>query len=276
MTMDYDADKTDQILQKLQEAVESGHLKDAKQLLQHADASGRLKSDSGIFAGLKAAVGEKPALAIVKSIALQACPCCTGGREKCDECQGKGFVDDVRVCRVCAGLGLQRCPFCNGTCLAGYDFVPRGLRPTVLVMRLKFAEEQLKSLAKGTDQATMNVREMVKRIVSVDRCRGILANAVEQARLNEIGASSGLKMYSTASKTKIQRMSRSLNDKAEALIEKLFHALAEKFVRKAQAKGTDNRHRVLHAHRAKVFAELGARQYFGNTSLRTPAALQRH
>ena len=144
--MSYDADKTTEILDELKSALRKDDRAEAMQILRFADASGAIRRGSGMFSALQKSIGERQAQQLVYDFATDRCPYCKGGREKCEDCGGKGFYSGTKVCHPCAGLGLKRCPFCNGTAFAGYDFVPRGLRQIVLLVRTDFAAEQLKSL----------------------------------------------------------------------------------------------------------------------------------
>lgn len=271
--MGYDTDKTGPILEELKNALRTGRMKDALVLLRHADAGGKLRNDAGVLAGLRAAVGEKQAASVLNEFAADPCPYCTGGRDKCDDCSGKGYYGEAQVCRPCAGLGLRRCSFCNGTGFAGYDFVPRGLRGAVMSMRLKYAKDQIAALSKDLKDREGGSRETAKHILAIDRCRGILANAVEQARLNEIGAPGGRQHYPPAERARIEKESRALNKIAEEAIRVLLRSLGQRFADKAQRLKKGDENRALLGHRAKVFTQLAAAEDFGKSALRTPGAL---
>jgi len=272
--MNYDSDKTDDVLAQLRDAVAQGDMKPAMKLLRHADAGGALRRGSKLLPGLEAALGKRPAAALVKAFASDPCPYCTAGCEKCEECRGKGHFDDAEVCKTCAGLGLRRCPFCNGTSFAGYDFVPRGLRPAVMAVRLAHALEQLDSLTARAQRPPTSSRETAKLILALDRCRGILANVVEQTRINEIGATGGRQLYTPAQRARTESSCREANARAEAGVRLLLRALAEQFAAKAQRKAAGEPDRPRLAPRAQVFARLSAAPDFSDTVFRTPRALQ--
>jgi hypothetical protein len=142
-----------------------------------------------------------------------------------------------------------------------------------MALRLKFAMQQIKELAKPDGGAEASASKIAKRILAIDRCRGVLANAVEQARLHEQGP--GIRpTYTPAQRVKIERSCRQENGKAEAAIRKLLLSLAERFALKAQRSGDAPGRRALLAHRAKVFAQLSRGKEFGESALRTPQALR--
>ena len=270
--MNYDADKSDRIMAQLKMDLANGRLKPAMQLLRHAEAGGGVRGGGAMIKDLRAAVGEAPVADLVRAFAEEACPYCRAGREQCEDCGGQGYYDDTRICRSCAGLGLQRCPFCNGTSFAGYDFVPKGLRPAAMNHRLHFAKEQIAELGRPGTPRHAGARDIARRILSLDRCRGILANAVEQVRLSKTGAPGA--GYSAAERTKIEKECRRDNGVAEAAIRRLLVSLGEHFARKAERPNQDADSRALLAHRAKAFAGLGRGTDFGDSVLRTPAALK--
>jgi len=271
--MSYDADKTGPVLNQLREAARGGNVARAIKLLRHADAGGRLRADASLHAALRSSIGAGAAAAVITALAEDPCPYCKGGRERCRDCEGTGALG-TGVCRPCAGLGLRRCPFCNGTSFAGYDMIPRGLRPAVMRARLDSAERQIKALSPKRERAPESAKGLARRVVAIDRCRGVLANAVEQVRLNEAGTVGGTEMFSESDLRRTERRCRALNAEAEKQIGALLRRLADGFARRAQRPGADAEKRRLAAHRAKVFAGLSTGEGFNDSALRTPGALR--
>lgn len=267
--MSYDTDKTGEVLEELRTAVREDKIENAMQLLRFADGAGTLRRDSGMLPALQRAIGEKHAQKLIQAFATDACPYCNNGREKCDDCGGKGWYAGSKVCAPCAGLGLKRCPFCNGTGFAGYDFVPRGLRPIVMLVRTDFAAKQI-SAAEKFGGAKPTSRELKQRIVAIDRCRGVLANAVEQSRLGEIDGRSGLE---SSDRARVKREAKQQNQRAEKAIRVLLGMLAELYAERTERQ-RESEQRGLLAHRAKVFGRLSAGESLESSSLRTPAALK--
>ncbi len=270
--MSYDADKTPYVLAELKDAARAGDIKRVMKLLRHADAGGRLRAGSGFTAALRSAVGESAATAIARAFATDPCPYCRNGREPCEDCAGTGAIGN-KVCRPCAGLGVRRCPFCNGTAFAGYDLVPRGLRPAVMKLRLEFAESQIAGAARHADDRE-HARQVVGRIFAVDRCRGVLANAVEQVSLDETSTVGGSAMFSEDDVSRTRRRALALNGRAEDVIRALLRRLAEGFARRAERPGSNGEARRLVAHRARHFASMSEDESLGDSALRTPAALR--
>lgn len=269
--LSYDADKTDQILAELRESLGSGNYKQAIQLLRHADAAGSLRADASVVAGLTAAVGERHTLGIIKSLATDACRYCTSGRDACKECEGKGYLQR-RACTDCSGLGVTRCPFCNGTALAGYDFVPRGLRAAVVAQRLDMAERRLaeRNRPAGKEPPT----KLARRMIEIDGCRGILANAIEQVRTHSLNAPGTTPLFTPTQRTQVEQRCRRVNEAAESLIRTLLAALGALYSDRAQRAPKEDNRRVLYAHRAKTFARLSTAPKFDGSAFATPRSLQ--
>lgn len=271
--MSYDADKTTEILAELKAALRKDDLTDAMQILRFADGSGAIRRGSGMLPALQKEIGEKQAQRLIYAFATDPCPYCKGGREKCEDCGGKGFYSGTKVCHPCAGLGLKRCPFCNGTAFAGYDFVPRGLRQIVLLVRTDFAAQQIRSLAAPKTAESERASQLARRILALDRCRGIFANAAEQSRIIESRAANERIAFATTDRVRIERESRQQNRIAENAIRFLFRLLAERSAAKARA-GRKESTRELFAHRAKIFTRFSAGDGLDASSLATPVALR--
>jgi hypothetical protein len=273
--MNYDDDKTKAVLQKLAATLSKGTPKDAAQLLLQADSSGALQADPSLYRHMQKALGQKHAEEVTEAFVTSKCPYCSHGREKCAECQGQGFAEQASVCQMCAGLGLCRCPFCNGTALAGYDLVPRGLRPTVLALRLRWAQRQLRVCMANQARAERATRETGGRILHIDRLRCILANASEQASLSKARTADGQPVYTPARKHKLQAQCRQLNGKAEALMSGLLRLVAERYAARALRKDLDAKQRAYNQERAKSFAKLISANGLSDSALKTPFALRR-
>jgi hypothetical protein len=271
--MAYDTDKTPAILTELRAALDAGKIPAAVRLLRFADKSGTVRSDVDLLPPLRTAVGAEHAESLVKALAFDTCPYCTAGRDRCEDCAGKGVVSGVKMCAQCAGLGMKRCSFCNGTALAGYGFIPRGLTLAVLKIRVAFAKNQIAALTKSARNPPTTGKDLAKMILSLDRARGMLANAVEQARIHAQGAPGTRVLFSKTEAATIEREARQINEQAEETIRGLLKSLAGLYARRAGGTGDDTR-RHLAAHRAKHFANLSEGDRLNGTTLRTPHALR--
>jgi hypothetical protein len=272
--MDYDDDKTSHVIAELRDTLASGSVSRAIRLLRHADSAGGLCPNATLHATMKEAVGEKSTAEIVSALAEEPCPYCRAGREPCQDCSGSGHIGPTRICRVCAGLGLRRCPFCNGTALAGYSFVPSGLRPAVVASRLALAAERIRTLAKAAPPAGASARDLARRIVELDRYRGMLANAVEQVRMHAEQSTLGRVLYTASTHARVEKEARRANAAAEPAIRALFQQLAEHSRASAQRPGRTKEERALRTNRAKAFAEIAAAANFDGSSLATPRVLR--
>ncbi|MBX3357261.1 MAG: hypothetical protein KF745_02415 [Phycisphaeraceae bacterium] len=272
--MTFDEDKTPGILQQLRASVASGNYKDAVLLLRHADAGGRMRADPGVLRSLRKAVGEKKTSGILDAMAFEVCRYCQGGRGLCEECEGKGVFSDGRVCRACAGFGLVRCPFCNGTALAGYDFVPRGLRPAVLALRLAHGDKRINDLSRVDPDADASPKDLVRLLLEIDRYRGILANAIEQVRIQGSGASGETSMYSSPIRSRILARCEKANDRAEEALRSVLDRLAKRCASKAERLGKSTPKGSVYARRATAFGRLSTTKRFDDSPLATPRALR--
>lgn len=272
--MGYDTDKTELVLEQIKEAVGEGKHKVAMQLLRHADAAGSLKNDDEVVPAIEVAVGKRECATIMKAFAGDSCRYCKGGRETCEECDGKGNLGADEVCDQCVGLGLSRCPFCNGTAFAGYDFVPTALRPSVMALRLHAAKKQISGLAEADALVGLTAAQANKRILEIDRCRGILANAIERARQHSAGAMGARMLFSSAQLDAIERECKEWNRRAEEAIRVLLRGLVERAVAEHGDTGLPAAQRRLAASRAKFLVGLSRKAMFGNSVLSTPRVLR--
>lgn len=274
--MNYDSDKTPQILEELREAVYADDYKAAVQLLRYADSGGRLRSDPGVLKSLQAAVGAKHAAAVVRAFASDECRYCAGGRDRCRDCGGKGYGPGGKLCGECSGLGVTRCPFCNGTGFAGYDFVPRGLQPAVLAVRVDLAERRLAELIDQSAETDAPSAALARRMLDIDRCRGVLANAVEQARLYGRSAPNAPVLFSSEARATIEMRARHANAQAERTLRQILLAIAQEYAARAQRTNANDRRKHLYAHHAKTFAHLSGTDHFTDSALQTPQSLRNH
>ncbi len=265
-------EQTRRFTEMLREACRTDNVASALDLLRKADTSGRLSPGTPLFSILSEALGPTDAARIVEGFAADRCPYCKAGRESCAECEGKGH-DDSRPCATCAGLGLRRCPFCNGTSLAGYDLVPRALLPQVLAARLSAAEKRLALLSRLTEEPQSRTRDIALQILEIDQCRGALANAVEQAVLHSQDSPAARQLFTTADLESLRAEARRLNSQAETAIRSLLKALADHYASRAESKGPEGARHSLYEHRAEYFRKLAAAESFNGSVLETPRTL---
>lgn len=273
--MNYDSDRRKPVLERVRDALDEGDLKQAMQLLRHASAGGAWPREGGLFAGLKSGLGIKHVAELVEGFADEVCPYCKGGRTACEDCEGHGHVGEASVCRPCAGLGLRRCLFCNGTSRAGYDFVPAGLRPAVMLRRLKHARHSVDH-APGHEAHQSRARELARRLLELDRDRGIAANAAEQVRLNGPGSATGRGVYSATQVERVRHAALEINHRAEGQMHALLRQLSEEYASRAEHEhgpALDGKRR-LSRERAKFFGRLAGEKRFGSSELETPRSLR--
>ncbi len=273
--MGYDSDKSDELLDRFTDLIQRAKVADAMSLLRHAEAGGCLRCDSDFVARANASMGVRRLTAFVNAFAIDPCPFCRAGREVCEECNGRGTVSSSGVCQECAGLGLVRCLLCNGTSVAGYDLIPRVLRMEVLRARCALAEHRLHMLRGAEVKSVESGKKLAARILEIDQCRGMLANAVERARMNELGAPGGTATISKKDFEKLERHCRRLNAMAELAIRSLLIELSGRLITQSKRAGGDGRAKALLIHKSENFARLAQSDEFEGSPLQTPHALTR-
>ncbi len=252
-------DANGSILEAVKARLVAGEPAKAIERLRHADASGTLRRDAGLLKECRHALGAERTDELLKALAGQKCPYCTSGRERCADCDGSGSANDASPCRYCASLGVRRCPFCNGTGFAGFDFVPRGFRPAVLSLRVQFASKQIAVLRRTAAEPPAGARECTAHVLAVVRCRGILSNAIEQSRTSETGAPGSQALFSAEQRGRIEEVCLRENARAEKAVRALLAALAE---------------RTKSPERAKMLVALSRSPMFSNSVLQTPPPLR--
>jgi hypothetical protein len=260
-----DATRTQLVLDQLKDAFDPDRPRAALSLLRHADAGAALPTDPSLADAIAETLGPARARKLTAALALDPCPYCRQGREPCDDCAGSGSVAD-RVCTPCAGLGLRRCPFCNGTSLAGYDFVPRGLRLAVARHRLDLAAQQTAALRKPPADA----RALAQGVLAADRARGIAANAAELAHVQSPSRGGA---FTAPQAAQLQRDALAAHLPAEAALRDHLRRLGSVYARRAADAPAHKRD--LYRRRATHFAALADSPDFAGTALATPRAIAR-
>lgn len=262
--MPYDADHRRRILEEVRSACQAGKFEHGARLLQQATANLAISKKRIPMRMLRSELGASCADQLVKWCTVQACMYCKGGLEECEECSGKGESNDKRACRDCGGFGFCRCPFCNGTSFAGYDFVPAGLRVVVMSGRVRIALARITSLSSKSPGQAPDVNKLLREVIDLNRCRGVLANACEQARMGD-EVSPGQAVFSHTTAKRIESACKKANLVAENTIRRYLKAVANRTMAET---------RLSSGSRIALWTKIAGSPHLSPSILETPMALR--
>ncbi|HMN41126.1 MAG TPA: hypothetical protein PKE29_09790 [Phycisphaerales bacterium] len=260
--MSYDTDHRRRILGEVRTACVAGRFSHAVGLMQQGAANLSAGNRRIPVRLLRTALGEACADRLVKWCVVRPCVYCNGGREECAECRGTGEEKGGSVCQDCGGFGSRRCPFCNGTAFAGYDFVPEGLRTVVMSGRVRLALARIAAIGKRSPARASGTDKPMRVVIELDRCRGVLANACERVRLGD-ATTPGAAEFSHATAVRIEKACRAANAKAEAIIGRYLVAIG------GRAGGS------MSVARAAYLAGVAARPHLAPSAVETPRVFRR-
>ncbi len=162
--------------------LKSGNLKQAADLFVIGQNHGLFMPDHTLTDTLIKTIGKSATKKLITAFAHYPCQFCSKGRTKCENCDGHGKTQKDTMCERCAGLGIERCDFCNGSGWLAIEDLPKGLHTTVLVTRIQTALARLKLiLAKPVPTASKinpkaSLKESAQTCIYIDRFVGVLEN----------------------------------------------------------------------------------------------------
>lgn len=266
--MSYDADHRRRILEEVRSACKAGKFGHAATLLQQATANLSLKNRRIPVRLLRAELGAGCADQLVRWCTVQPCMFCKAGRERCEECGGRGEEQSGAVCHDCGGLGSRRCAFCNGTAFAGYDFVPVGLRVAVMTGRMRLALARIAEIRAKVSAS--DTAQIIHRLADLERCRGVLANACERVRMGDV-TTPGESIFSHSTAVRIESTCRAANARAEAIVRRLLKSLASRGNGGAGTPSPGSHGRSISPARAMFLATLADSENLAPSALETPS-----
>jgi hypothetical protein len=159
----------------------------AARLIADAASQRKLPSGSELPGLLRDKLGKAALLQIISAFAGLACFYCRKGRLPCEVCRHEGILEEEEVCTNCIGLGIQRCDFCDGSGQVAIHYVPEGLGPPVLQMRLAAAIQQMKRLVSRTlppvdSDLRSRTRDLSLLLLTIDSKMGVFENVLVAAR----------------------------------------------------------------------------------------------
>lgn len=132
---------------------------------------------------IRKALGPRGEKLIISAFSHHRCFMCDNGTVPCRPCEGRGKIEEDRICPQCDGLGFCKCDFCRGTGWTDRDTIPPELRTPVLHRQLLHVRSELAPLAK----ALARFKPSDIRDLAPERIRALAARLMrEQARLTEL------------------------------------------------------------------------------------------
>ncbi|MBE7506825.1 MAG: hypothetical protein HS101_11135 [Planctomycetia bacterium] len=196
--------KTPDFVAKVRLALGKKRDSDAAALLVEGLSQSVVKKNTDLTPWLRSQFGAAGAKQLLKALAHFPCFYCKRGLLKCPSCGGRGRASGDWPCEPCVALGMARCDFCDGSGWATYNFVPVGLRLSVIIARVQAGSAELKVLLKKPPATASRGRpgEVAKavssQLLALNRLAGIFENALDATRAFRKG--------STANKQIIQRI----------------------------------------------------------------------
>lgn len=210
-------------------------------------------------------LGRARTTALVQAFAKHPCMACRQGLLLCEDCDGRGNFRDGRICDDCLGLGAANCSFCAGSGRITYNYVPRGLRPAVVLTRTRLALAEARTLlaAAPASQAAKNRKAVAKAILSCNRLLGAFNNAIGAAHASKASSAA------PAIFEKVTAASAKAAAKLERRTRRLLALLSES-ARLDSERSTDAERRRLAERRAAFYAGLARKASFVGTALYHP------
>jgi len=260
-------DPTAKIMQSVARALSAGRSKEAVHQFVQALSHDTTLKRVDLPPLLAQTLGKSKLDALIQAFAKHPCMVCRRGLLICDDCEGRGYFRDGRICDACLGLGTTNCDFCAGSGWITYKYVPAGLQEMVLLARSKLALAEARALLAaplpggGKTGGEANRKTLAQRLLQANRLMGAFDNAVGIARsLAEAGAGSA---------TTFENVESACSSAASRLvrrIRKLLQLLSENAkVQAAQEKSP--RQRRLNERRTQTYASLAKSTDFKGTSL---------
>lgn len=164
-------------------ALKAGRDIEAARVLVDAINHQALRADADLAGVLVRALGRQGLSRLIRGFARYPCFYCKQGLQECPACRGRGATAGGWVCEACIGLGVGRCDFCDAAGLVTYNFVPVGLRPAVIVERLRSPARELESvLSASVPRNRVNQKTVARQILMLNRLAGMLENAADAAK----------------------------------------------------------------------------------------------
>jgi hypothetical protein len=182
-----------QLAEKMTAHLKDGRFVEAAKLFMLGQRRGVIPADHTLTKKLVKVIGKNATNKIITAFAHYPCPYCKKGRSKCQDCEGRGHINNM-VCEHCLGIGAVRCDFCDGSGWMAMQSVPKGLRTAVFIRRAQTALRRLKLIfdqplpRPSKNKPFAASKKYARLLVKTDRYMGVLENALitaEKLRVSE-------------------------------------------------------------------------------------------
>ncbi|MBN2446988.1 MAG: hypothetical protein JXO22_09695 [Phycisphaerae bacterium] len=178
----------DRVMQGVLAKLERGRSTQAVKLFRNAQDHDLFPTGSGLHRWLNKSIGKEATAKLIDAFVRFPCFYCKHGLESCEVCDGRGTISGAILCEACAGLGVARCGFCDGSGWVTNNIVPPGLRVVVLAERVSRARKHLevtlsKPISKGMPSDPVQAaKRCAKQILHVNRQLGVFENTIVTTR----------------------------------------------------------------------------------------------
>ncbi len=266
-----DQDRTKQLTQRVCRALEANRPHDAVRLVVTGAEKRILPSGAELLKLLQRLAGARRAKLLIKAFAYYPCMGCKDGLESCERCKDRARAAWRKMaCEHCLDFGMTRCDFCDGAGWVTYNFIPAGLRASVIAERMNTALKAMEAqLKKKTPRVTAaNAKKLgsllEQRILALNRLAGILENALTASKSRTAGGPQA----GTFAK-KVIRVASQTWPRLEKRMREQLLKLAEVLRLEATRASTGGAREIMQD-RAKFYELLSRSRGFAGTSLEHP------
>ena len=195
--------KTPQFVAKVREALVNKRHEDAVSILVDGLARSAVRQNGDLTPWLSREFGAAGARKLLQTLTHFPCFYCKRGLTKCTACTGRGHVAGDWPCDTCLALGYSRCDFCDGSGWVTYNFIPMGLRLSVIIARVQAAASELKVLLQQPEPPAMggSAKEVASQLLALNRLAGIFENALDATRAFRNSGAAGKQVVHKIRKT---------------------------------------------------------------------------
>jgi hypothetical protein len=259
------------VLRNIVDELEHGRRTTAAKHFREGQDHRLFPTGNGLPRWLIKSIGKEATGKLVDAFAQFPCFYCKKGLETCETCDGRGTIAGGIICEACAGLGVIRCSFCDGSGWVTYNVVPPGLRLTVLAERVNRASGEIETLLQkpapknASADPVKAAERCTKQMLDLNRQLGVLENAVV--------ASKDLARTHPSSKQKLAKIAEACCHaavEAQARVRLLAKQLAVCSTVQAEAVDADAAVRKRAKKGAAFYESLAASETLAGTALEHP------
>lgn len=176
--------KTPPFVARVREALGKKRNDDAVTILVDGISRSAVRRNGDLTPWLSKQFGTTGAKKLLQALTHFPCFYCKRGLTRCTACGGRGHAAGEWPCDTCLALGYRRCDFCDGSGWVTYNFIPMGLRLSVIIARVQTAASELKALLQQPDPAAKggSAKDAASQLLALNRLAGIFENALDATR----------------------------------------------------------------------------------------------